>query len=81
MSWGMKTPKQVKNIFQSAYDMGIVLVAAAGNSDVTTRLYPASWDFVISVGALDNGYTKWYTGAGMGSNYNDAIDIMAPGGF
>lgn len=81
MSWGNEDSQTGKNIFQSAYNMGIILVSAAGNDNATTKLYPASYDFVISVGALDNGYTKWVSASTAGSNYNDAVDIMAPGGF
>ncbi len=37
-----------------AWSQGVVLVAAAGNDDNTTRIYPAANDDVIAVGATDH---------------------------
>jgi serine protease len=52
----------------------VVLVAAAGNEGNTNYYYPASYDIVLSVGATNSTDAK----AGL-SNYNNKIDIMAPG--
>lgn len=41
------------NSLQSAYDSGILLVAAAGNSGDSSLSYPASYDSVVAVAAVD----------------------------
>lgn len=53
---------------------GIVMVAAAGNDNVSTPFFPASYDGVISVGATDQADVK----AGF-SNFGSNVDVMAPG--
>lgn len=59
---------------RSAFEQGIVLVAAAGNDATNDIVYPASYDFVISVAAtgMDNQKAPF-------SNYGNFIDIAAPG--
>jgi PKD repeat protein len=49
-------------------------VGGAGNDGVSALFYPASYDNVISVGATNSNDVKasW-------SNYNNKIDVMAPG--
>jgi subtilisin family serine protease len=52
---------------------GVVFVASAGNDGVCTPQYPAAFDGVISVGALDGeGAAPW-------TNYGDWVDACAPG--
>lgn len=55
-------------------DLDAVVVAAAGNTDQELNFYPASYENVLSVGALDDNDLKasWAT-------YSRYIDIMAPG--
>ncbi|HYH59435.1 MAG TPA: S8 family serine peptidase [Thermoleophilaceae bacterium] len=61
----------VKNAWKNGY--GSVLVAAAGNSGDYTKIYPASYEEVISVSAtdVDDGHA--------GSNYNASVELSAPG--
>jgi serine protease len=54
---------------------GIIVIAAAGNNNSSTLFYPASYDGVISVSAMD-----WDNNKAPYSNYGSAIDIGAPGG-
>jgi subtilisin family serine protease len=61
-------------ILNTAHNNGIVLVAAAGNDNVSTPYYPASYANVISVGST--GQTDQKSGF---SNYGATIDLMAPG--
>jgi subtilisin family serine protease len=61
-------------LFNTARSRGIVLIAAAGNDNVSTPYYPASYSGIISVGASDQSDLK----AGF-SNFGSTIDIMAPG--
>lgn len=58
-----------------AYNKGVVIVAAAGNSNTDTKFYPAAYNHVIGVGALGPDHTsKAYF-----SNYGSYIDVTAPG--
>lgn len=66
-------------IAQSVYTQvratGTIIIAAAGNDNSSSYSYPASYDGVISVGAVDiNKQRAPY------SNFNSAVDIAAPGG-
>lgn len=59
-----------------AYNAGITVVVAAGNSNSDASNYsPASCDNVISVAALSREGTRAYY-----SNYGSVVDIAAPGG-
>lgn len=59
---------------QRAIKAGIVVIAAAGNESSSAYLYPASYENVISVGAVSNTNMVSYF-----SNHNDAVDVVAPG--
>ncbi len=75
MSWGGGPYSQTyQNIMDQAHADGIVLIAAAGNSNTSTPMYPAAYNHVISVGATDVGDDRAYF-----SNYGSTIDVMAPG--
>ncbi|MAA66029.1 MAG: hypothetical protein CL581_14795 [Alteromonadaceae bacterium] len=58
-----------------AVDAGILVVAAAGNEGTTQKFYPAAFDSVIGVGAVDGGRKR-----ASYSNFGDWIDLVAPGG-
>jgi subtilisin family serine protease len=61
-------------MFQSLYDDGILLVAAAGNGGGTSYGYPASYSSVISVGAVDeDNLVPTF------SRQNDQVELAAPG--
>ncbi|MBN1920533.1 MAG: S8 family peptidase [Anaerolineae bacterium] len=62
-------------VFNQLYnDYGILSVAAAGNSGGTSYAYPASYEAVISVGAVDqNNVVASF------SNRNDRVELVAPG--
>lgn len=75
MSWGGSGYSATYQlIFDQAYAAGIVCIAAAGNSNTSAPMYPASYNHVISVAASDQNDLK----AGF-SNYGAAVDITAPG--
>jgi len=57
-----------------AASKGVILVAAAGNSNSTSKHYPAAYDDVISVGSTSSTGKK-----SSFSNYGDWVDISAPG--
>lgn len=52
----------------------IVTVAAAGNTGVTEQYYPSSYEYVLSVAAVDSsGYRGYF------STRNGMVDVAAPG--
>lgn len=55
------------------FEQGAVIVAAAGNENALVG-YPAAYEPVIAVGALDRHGQRAYF-----SNYGDALDLVAPG--
>jgi subtilisin family serine protease len=60
--------------FQALYNQGILLVAAAGNGGGTAYGYPASYDSVVSVAAVDqNNVVASF------SRQNDKVELAAPG--
>ncbi len=81
LSWGRpgfasRAEEDIINYVVYNYD--VVLVAAAGNSHSADYYWPASYENVISVGATESNDQKAVWGGG-GSNYNDKVDISAPG--
>jgi serine protease len=58
----------------NAFAAGTLLVAAAGNDNVSTPLYPAALSSVISVAAVDQNKNK-----ASFSNYGPTIALAAPG--
>jgi len=59
-----------------AYNKGVTIVAAAGNSGSSAPSYPAAYDdYVISVGA-----TRFDETLASYSNYGPSVDVVAPGG-
>lgn len=86
MSWGgIGKNSYLEQAISNAYNAGIVLVAAAGNSsaDVSSayapnnemEFYPANFSQVITVGSIDHNaqLTDF-------SNWGHKIDLVAPGG-
>ena len=64
-----------QRLFNEIRAKGIIVIAAAGNEKTSRFSYPASYDGVISVSAVDiNGSRASY------SNYGSRISVAAPGG-
>ncbi|MCW8863912.1 MAG: S8 family serine peptidase [Colwellia sp.] len=63
-----------KNALQAAANTGVLLIAASGNDGNSTMSYPASYDSVMAVGALDsnNQHAEF-------SQYTSQVEISAPG--
>ncbi len=76
MSWGSSSFSATnQNVINVIYDMGITLVAAAGNDNVSSAHYPSGYTNVISVAATDSDDKKaWF------SNFGTTVDISSPGG-
>ncbi|CDQ41763.1 S8 family peptidase [Virgibacillus salexigens] len=77
INMSLGTAKQPPNDFYEAIKQakaqGIVIVAATGNAN-SSVCYPARYDEVIAVGAIDNKYDK-----ASFSNYGVKNEITAPG--
>lgn len=58
----------------SAKESDIIVVAAAGNDDLDSLFYPASYDSTISVSAVDSNLEKADF-----SNYGNEVTFSAPG--
>ncbi|MDR2010612.1 MAG: S8 family serine peptidase, partial [Bacteroidales bacterium] len=80
MSYGsVNQSTSERNMYQTAVDNGVILIAAAGNDgDGDNEIsYPAGYPMVISVASIDNNgrlsnFSQWGTGR---------ADIAAPGGY
>lgn len=57
-----------------AYERDVVLIAAAGNDNVAQPMYPAGYEEVMAVSAVDQEQRK-----AVFSNYGTHIDVSAPG--
>lgn len=62
-------------LYQKVSASGTIVVAAAGNTGQETKSYPAAYEGVISVSAIDSSSALAYY-----SNFGDTIDVAAPGG-
>ena len=51
---GESPPEELHEIIVAAYNYGVTLVAAAGNEGAEAPVYPAAYDEVIAVGAIDS---------------------------
>jgi len=75
MSWGGYSESSlIHTAIDYAYNRGIVLVAAAGNSNTDRGSYPAVYDEVIAVAATNKTDSK-----ASFSNWGLWVDIAAPG--
>ena len=75
MSWGGGGwSATYQTLFNIAKTKGIICVAAAGNSNTSTPMYPASYNHVISVAASASADAR-----ASFSNFGSTIDVTAPG--
>lgn len=75
MSLGGPTYSVTGNaLMQTVYGEGVLMIAAAGNDGTSDLHYPASYDNVLSVAAVDQN-REWAAF----SQYNSLVDISAPG--
>ncbi|CAN5727779.1 S8 family serine peptidase [soil metagenome] len=62
------------DVIQAAVDGGVVVVAAAGNSNSATPSYPGAYEPVVCVAAIDQNRQR-----ASFSNFGPHIDVSAPG--
>ena len=63
-----------RQAFANSYAQGMLHIAAAGNGGNSSMSYPASYDAVVSVAAVDSRENK-----ASFSQYNSQVEIAAPG--
>jgi thermitase len=74
-SWGGSSDSSaIHDAINYAYQNGVMIVAAAGNSHSSTPFYPAAYPEVISVSATDSNDQP-----ASFSNYGSTIELAAPG--
>ncbi|NPA92999.1 MAG: S8 family serine peptidase [Chloroflexi bacterium] len=71
---GSRSTGKESQAFADLYNQGVLFVAAAGNDGTTAYSYPASYDSVISVAAIDSTET-----VADFSQQNDQVELAAPG--
>jgi len=75
LSFGGPTKNDAEETtINSLVEKGVLVFAAAGNDGKYVYNYPASYKNVFSVSAIDKYGARW-----SGSNYNQNVDITAPG--
>jgi len=74
-SWGGEANSLLgQDVINYAVSQGALVVAAAGNDNISNPAYPASYDGVLSVAWTDENDRKSFF-----SNYGSWIDVTAPG--
>jgi hypothetical protein len=74
-SWGGYSYLQsLADAILYAAEQGVVVVCAAGNSNTSLPMYPASYPGAISIAATDADDNRAYF-----SNYGASVDLAAPG--
>jgi thermitase len=71
---GTSYSSTVENAVNYAWGVGVVLAAAAGNSNTSTLMYPAAYTNVIAVAATDKNDAR-----ATFSNFGTWVDVAAPG--
>lgn len=77
MSFGFDQPSELfEEAVKYAYSKGAIIVSSAGNSGKTDLMYPAAYDEVIGVGAVDSAgnYASF-------SQHNESVFVTAPGRY
>jgi subtilisin family serine protease len=75
MSFGMYTANDVlSNAVDAATSAGVTMVASVGNESVQQATYPAAYDDVVAVSAIDT-----LEQAAFFTNGGDYVDVCAPG--
>lgn len=75
MSWGIASDSEtLRNAINYANENGVLMVAAVGNKGTDVLYYPAAYDCVVGVGAIDSKLTMCDF-----SQYNESVFVVAPG--
>ncbi|WP_165855487.1 S8 family peptidase [Marinobacter sp. JSM 1782161] len=72
---GLGPSSALESVINTASNRGILVVAAAGNQGTSEPVYPAAFDRVLAVGAVDGGNRR-----ASYSSFGSWLDLVAPGG-
>lgn len=76
--------QEFQDAINDAFDEGVFICAAAGNAGVSAKRYPAGYENVVAVGAINQWndrmeYTYEGSGISIASNFGSWVDIASPG--
>lgn len=71
---GPQNSQAEEQAMQAAYDAGALIIGASGKFGTSAYFYPASYDSVISVSAIDANETPWQF-----NQTNDQVELVAAG--
>jgi len=75
LSMGVRSDYQsLREAMAYAESMGVVVVSAVGNNGSNAMYYPAGYETVIGVGAVDSNSVLYYH-----SDHNESVYLTAPG--
>lgn len=72
---GVADSQALQSAIDQAYANGKLIVAAAGNENTDALTFPAAYERVVGVGAVDGGRVR-----ASYSNIGGSVDLVAPGG-
>ncbi len=72
---GSGSSQASQDAYTAARNAGVIIIAAAGNNNSSQLFYPASYDGVVSVSAVDIDKQR-----APYSNFGSRVDVAAPGG-
>lgn len=80
-SWGGFGSSQFSQdvINYATFNKNSLVVGAAGNANNDAPFFPASYQYVLSVGGSDSLDQKWISSSSSGSSYGSYLDVCAPG--
>lgn len=83
---GLEPSKALQEAVQYAESKGVLIVAGMGNNNSDQQCFPAVYAETLAVGSTDpdDRRSKFFNGigaSGMGSNYGNHIDVVAPGNY
>ena len=80
-SWGGFGSSQFSQdvINYTTFNKNALVVAAAGNANNDAPFFPASYQYVLSVGGTDSADVKWTSSPTSGSSFGSYVDVTAPG--
>lgn len=70
----LKDSKHIREAVKYAQDKGCLLIAPAGQDNTHQKCYPAAYEGILSVGAINRNNEKLEE-----SNYGDWVSVCAPG--
>lgn len=70
---------ELENVINKAIEQGIIIVASSGNDNTGEKMYPASYENVVSVNSINVSRIGLKVTESIKSNANDSVIVSAPG--